>query len=180
MRRLLVGALGALLLTAGCSGDDSTPDDTIAPTTTPGSAPTPVADELALDLVAPAVAALEAQLGGPQRYFEINVQGAVVNLFVAVDDATAAQPWAYIDGALSSVAAQPAQGQTFPASSVQFDPDTLLDQVTSELPEAVARALEIVGGPDDAVQYTAVMISSGGSQILVQLAPDGTVLGVDA
>ena len=59
----------ALTLSA-CGGDG---DDNVTPV---------------LDQIAPAVAAIEAELGGPQQYFEINATPQLVNLFVAIDGAT--------------------------------------------------------------------------------------------
>ena len=51
--------------------------------------------------IAPAIAALEAELGGPQQYFEINATPQLVNLFVA-DAATAAvTPFVYVGGSLA-------------------------------------------------------------------------------
>ncbi len=55
-----------------------------------------------VDLIDDAVAALEAELGGPQRYFEINATPQLVNLFVELNDGALVQPWVYLDGELSS------------------------------------------------------------------------------
>ena len=79
-----------------------------------------------VDLIEPAIAALEAQLGLPQQYFEINATAHLVNLFVALNDGTLVQNWLYFDGELTSKPAQPAQGHTFSADTVTFDPDTVL------------------------------------------------------
>jgi hypothetical protein len=167
---VLVIACPALV---ACSGDDDTSSTTIASTVSTGDL------EIDLTLLAPAIVALEHELGGPQRYFEINVQvGGIVNLFVAGDDAVT--PWAYIAGELSSIGPQPAQGATFPADAIELDPATVMDQVRAELPGAVEQAFELVGGPGDTVRYTALMVSSGGSPILVEVAADGTIVGVDA
>jgi hypothetical protein len=167
-----------LLIAPSCSGDADT-----SVTTPAASVPPPVTgvpDELRVDLVAPAIAALEVELGGAQEYFEINVLGDIVNLFVAGAGATSVTPWAYQDGSLSSAPAQAAQGATFQGEAVAFDPEQILGEVRAQLPDAVLRALEIIGGPNASVRYTVVLVSSSGGQILAEVAADGTIIGVDA
>ena len=160
-----------------CSGGDDTSSTSVA--STPATSDPADRLEVDLTLLDAAIAALEDELGGPQRFFEINVQvGGIVNLFVAGDGTVT--PWAYIDGELSSIEPQPAEGATFPADAIELDPDTAMAQVRAELPEAVEQAFELIGGPDDTVRYTALMVSSGGSPILVEVAADGTIIGVDA
>ena len=58
-----------------------------------------------MELIHPAVAALEAKLGGPQKYLEVNASPTLVNLFVAVDNATQAVAYVYAEGKLSDAAA---------------------------------------------------------------------------
>jgi hypothetical protein len=129
----------------------------------------------ALDQVAPAVAAVELQLGGAQQYFEINATPQVVNLFVADADATAATSYAYVGGSLTETApAQPAEGNTFAASALTFDPATMLDQVAAALPESDITSFSVIGGPGGAVQYAAVVQSEAGGRLTIVLAPDGT------
>ncbi len=55
----------------------------------------------ALDQIAPAVAAVEAKLGGPQQYFEINATPQLVNLFVADAAKTTVTPYVYVGGAVA-------------------------------------------------------------------------------
>ena len=65
---MLILALGAL---AGCGGGgDDDPSGNL-----------PLVAEIAA-----AIAAVEAELGGPQEYFEINATTQLVNLFVASND----------------------------------------------------------------------------------------------
>ena len=90
-----------------------------------------------LDQIAPAVAAVEAELGGPQQYFEINATPQLVNLFVAIDGATRVAPYVYVGGELAP-AADPAgaEGPTFGSDVAAFDPGAVLDGVAAELPDA--------------------------------------------
>ncbi len=66
----------------GCGGDD---DDQ--------PAVVPVVAE-----ISPAIAAVEAELGGPQDYFEINATPQLVNVFVATDGGATATAYVYLDG----------------------------------------------------------------------------------
>jgi hypothetical protein len=152
---------------AACGGGDGDGDDDA------GTVP-------AVELVDPAVAAVESQRGGAQDYFEINVTGSTVNLFVATDGATTATAYSYLGGELLPAdAAQPASGATFRADALTFDADTVLDGVMEELDDPVIARFVIVGGPGGAVQYAATVTSAQGGQLDVLLAPDGTIQGVD-
>ena len=108
-----------------------------------------------LDQIAPAVAAVEAELGGPQQFFEINATPQLVNLFVATDGATQVTPYVYVGGELAP-AAEPAgaEGSTFGADALSFDPATMLDAVGAELPDSDVTLFSVAGGPGGAVQYT--------------------------
>ncbi len=148
----------ALTLSA-CGGDG---DDNVTPV---------------LDQIAPAVAAIEAELGGPQQYFEINATPQLVNLFVAIDGATRVAPYVYVGGELAP-AADPAgaEGPTFGSESLSFDPDAVLDAVGAELPDADVELFSIAGNP---VQYRASVQSDDGGALEVVVAADGRVLSVD-
>ncbi|TVR25008.1 MAG: hypothetical protein EA389_10095 [Ilumatobacter sp.] len=167
MRRLSI-ALFAVTIVAGgvaCGGDDDTP-----------ASPRP-----AVELIAPAVEALEAELGGPQEYFEINVDERLVNLFVAVDGGTSAVPYLYLDGEIQPPApAQPVvEGTAFDATAIEFDPDTVLDMVAADLPTATMRRFVVLVGPEGAVRYEVFVQSAQGGQLAVAVTPDGAVLGVE-
>ena len=111
-----------------------------------------------VDEVAPALAAVEAELGGPQDYFEVNATPQLVNVFVAVDDATAAVAYVYLDGELGPAAPeQPASGATFTAEAAAFDPGTVLAGIDDDLPDSDIGVFSIIGGPDGAVQFGAVV-----------------------
>jgi hypothetical protein len=126
----------------------------------------------------PAMAAVDAELGSPQRYFEVNATPQVVNLFVASAHGTTVTPYVYVGGELAP-AGRPASasGSTFAADSVAFEP-TILDAVAEELPEADLSVFTIVGGPDGAVQYSVDVQSERGGTLTVVLGPDGAVQSV--
>ena len=132
-----------------------------------------------VDLIVEAVAALEAELGGSQQYFEINATPRLVNLFVALNDAAVAQPWVYFGGVLTSQDGQPAQGNTFGADTLDFDPQAVLSGVVAELPGSVFDAFIVDGGPAGTVRYSVVVSSTAGGQLVVVVDPAGAVLSVE-
>jgi hypothetical protein len=131
--------------------------------------------------IAPAMAAVESELGGPQDFFEVNATPQLVNLFVATDDGTTATAYVFLDGELQPPAPprDVAGGATFRAEAVDFDPDTIFTGVVDELGDPAITQFVVVGGPGGAVQYSAFVTSSQGGVLDVLLGPDGTVLGVD-
>jgi len=163
----LKAVLVALLVAAsvvGCGGnDDSTGGDSF------------VAD------IRPAIAAVEEELGAGQQYFEVTASDLVTNLFVAVDDATAAIPYVYLDGELQPPAPKltGASGFTFSADAVDFDEETVLDAVSEELTESTIEAFSIEAGAGGIVRYVVSTLSPEGGRLDVTVAPDGTVLEVD-
>jgi hypothetical protein len=133
-----------------------------------------------VDQIAPAMAAVEAELGGPQQYFEVNATPSIVNLFVATDGGATVTPYAYFDGVLEPPApGGSASGETFGAAEVTFDPDAVLDQISTDLPESTVTQFVVLGGAGDAVQYEADVLSAQGGVLRVVLGPDGAVLAVD-
>jgi hypothetical protein len=162
IRRVVAIFAAALLVMAGCGGGDDGPE------------------RPALARIDPAVAAVEAKLGGPQQYFEINATPQVVNLFVADAAKTSVTAYVYVGGALAE-AGEPAgaQGNTFAASALTFDPDTILDGVTGQLPDSDIVLFTVAGGPGGAVQYTAQVRSKEGGTLDVTLDGDGAVESVD-
>jgi hypothetical protein len=133
----------------------------------------------ALDQIAPAIAAVEEQLGGPQQYFEINATPQAVNLFVADAAETTVTPYVYVGGALAeSGPPAGAEGNTFAASALTFDPETILDDVAAALKDSDIVLFTIAGGPGGAVEYTAGVQSKQGGTLEVTLGADGTVKAV--
>lgn len=157
---------------AACSGSDS------------GTTPAPEGgggDGIATQ-VAPAVAAVEAELGGPQEYFEITATSRLVNVFVALDDGTAVVPYVYFDDELQPPAPKQTGvvGQSFTADALDFDPSTILAGVADQLPTATIDALSIEGGQAGFVRYVASVRSSAGGVLDVVLTPQGAVIEVIA
>lgn len=180
----------AIVLLAGCSDDDSaavsTDEVLVAPSSSSSSASSESSASdatdglpLRVDLIAPAIAALEDELGGPQRYFEINATTALVNLFVADETSGQVVPYTYADGALTGEEPSDAQGNTFLAASLDVDPATVTAQVTAELPDSVQDAFVVEGGLDGAVRYSIVVTSVAGGQLVVVVAGDGAIVSVD-
>jgi hypothetical protein len=154
---VLVAAAPVSMVLAGCGGDDDPP--------------------LRLDRIDEAIAAVENERGGRQQYFEINATALLVNVFVASEDGVV--PYTYVDDALASQAARPAEGATFSADAVTFDADTMLDAVTDELPDATLEVFSIVARDDGQVQYGVIASSSAGGTLDITLTPDGDVVAVD-
>jgi hypothetical protein len=190
--RMRMARLGTALLlvmaTAACSDDDVSSGSTTAGSTsatTAGSGaesslPAAAAGELPIiDQIPVAVAALEQQLGGPQDYFEINATARLVNLFVALNGATVAQAWLYLDGTLTSEEGQPAGGGTFAAASATFDPDVILSRVLTDLPDITIESFYIHGDGQGNVLSGVLATSAKGGGLDVVLGADGSVKSVD-
>ena len=84
----------------------------------------------------------------------------------------------YLKGELSSVEGAPATGHTFAGSALDFDPDTVLSQVRTRLPQASLDLFFVEGGEGGAVQYSVEATSQQGGQLVVVLGPDGAVQSV--
>jgi hypothetical protein len=132
-----------------------------------------------VDEIGTAVAALETKLGGPQDFFEINATSSLVNMIVALNDGKVAQPWVYFDGELSSTEGSPASGFSFASSALDFDPDKVLGQLQTELPQSSPDLFFIEGGEGGVVRYSVAVTSQQGGQLIVVVGPDGTVQSVD-
>ena len=165
-------AVIALALTACSDGGTSSP--TTASSTAVVASGQPLVDE-----IDDAITALEAELGGPQQYFEINATSQLVNLIVALNNGQVAQPWVYLDGEVSSTEGRPASGFTFVADALDFDPETVLGNLQSELPQSSADLFFVEGGEGGIVRYSVAVTSQQGGQLVVVLGPDGAVLSVD-
>lgn len=179
MTRRIV-AVAALLLAfaligAGCSGDDD------------GSSTTTVAEggglPLRIDEMSAAVAAVEAELGGEQRYFEVNATPTLVNLFVAGTDATTATAYVYdaVNETLGDPSEpQPASGNTFTWSQADFHPANVATDALGQLPNALPRTFAVTAASADAVQYLVTLESTQGGVLDVLVDKSGTVLGAQA
>jgi hypothetical protein len=181
VRRRCVAALcvTALVVLAACSDDTSPASSVESPAADSTTAGEDIAALPIIDQIDAAVAALEAQLGGPQEYFEINATARLVNLFVALNDGAVAQPWLYLAGSLTSAEGQPASGGTFAAASLTFDPAVVLSKVQLELPDLTIESFYIHGDGQGSVLYGVLATSSKGGGLDVVLGADGTVKSVD-
>jgi hypothetical protein len=175
LRRVAAALLAGVIGLTACGDADGGDDVSTTATSTAASPVRP-----ALDQIGPAMAAVEEELGGPQQFFEVNATPQVVNVFVATDGATGVTPFVYVGGELAP-AGDPssAEGATFAADAVTFDPGTILDGLAAELPESDVVLFTILGGPGGAVQYVAGVQSSEGGVLDVTIAADGTVQEVD-
>jgi hypothetical protein len=175
---LVAAAAIVMTMSTACSGSGSTATTQTVRSSTSTSTGT-AASQPRVDLIRDAVAALEAELGSPQQYFEINATSQLVNLIVALNGATVARPWVYLDGELSSSPGSDANGNTFAASALDFDPDTVLSKLQAELPQSRADLFFVEGGAGGVVRYSVAVTSSQGGQLVVVVGPDGTVQSVD-
>jgi hypothetical protein len=159
-----LSAVLAAVLVVGCGDGDEDP---------------PAAEPLVAE-IAPAITAVETELGGPQDYFEVNATPKFVNVIVATDGGSMATAFLYLDGDLQPPAPpEAAGGETFRANDLDFDPDVILTGIADELDEPAIAQFVVVGGPGGAVQYSAFVTSAEGGVLDVLLGPDGAVLGVE-
>lgn len=179
----VVGAAAAVslaVLASGCGGSSDAPDSTepVVSATSPAveASDTPgfVSD------VAAALDAVELELGEEQEFFEVTANDQFTNIFVAVDEGTAAVAYAYVDGELQPPAPKQtgAEGLTFDRDDVDFDPDLVTSGVRADLPESDVDAISIYGDGVGATYVLAVTSPSGGFLDVV-VGPDGQVFSVD-
>jgi hypothetical protein len=178
-RALCLFAASVAALSACDGGSSAAQTTTTVSPTTPQSTLPDAGIEPRVDLIDEAVVALEGEMGAPQQYFEINASPKVVNLFVSLNNGAVVQPWVYLDGELSSQEGQPASGFTFAASALDFDPALVLSKIEGAVPGAAMSAFVVEGGEGGVVQYTVVVNSAAGGQLVAVVGPDGAVRSVD-
>lgn len=181
---LVVVVVAALV---ACSGSDDAAQSTVPPEPDESSEAdvvrTPAPDVPAPQFVRDvriAIDAVEDELGGPQEFFEVTSNSQFTNVFVAVDDATAALPYVYIDGELqpSGPKKTGAAGATFTSADVEFVDDRILSTVTADLPESGIDAISVYGDGFGAV-YVLGATSRAGGVLDIVVGPDGTIFSVD-
>ena len=146
---LLLG--GSTVASCSSSSTSSKPPVTICD---PGKSKGQAASDLpAAGDIRTAISDLDHKLGGPQRYFEVNVTARLVNLFVALNDGAVAQPWIWVNGTLTSREGQAAKGGTFTAADLTFDAKAMFNDIRSQIPEATLESMYINGDGKGNVQY---------------------------
>lgn len=128
-----------------------------------------------------AVAALEALLGGPQEYVEINADRVMVSLIVFDTDQATATAYRYRDGELAQ-ASEPfaiGGGVALRAEWIAFDPEQVLARVRTELPGSAVIGFVVLAAGEGVARYEAVVRSSQGGLLAVGLGPTGQILGVE-
>ena len=174
----LSAAVAAML---GCSDSKSSDGTNAANLTTTTGAPIPVGEApLLVEQIRPAIAAVEAELGGPQQYFEVNATPTLVNVFVAAKGATEAIAYIYQAGVLQAPA-QPesAHGPTFSSAEPSFDETTVLANVVGSLPDSTLRGFSAVGVEGGGVSYVVTVESPRGGSLEVMVGPTGAILGTN-
>ena len=171
LRSIAVGLALALALASGCTGSD---DDGATDVDSSVDAPDFVTD------VRAAIAAVEEELGEGQEFFEVTSNEQFVNVFVAVDDGTAAVPYLFVDGELEAPAPRRdgAEGFTFTADDVLFDAGAVLSGVDEELPTTSIDALSVYGDGVGAI-YVLAGSSEVGGFLDIQVSPAGDIISVD-
>ncbi|CAB4365325.1 unannotated protein [freshwater metagenome] len=169
----------AAIATVACS-DNGGSSAATSTTVAQQSAPDPSSTELpVLDQIPLAIAAIEAQLGGPQQYFEINATAKLVNLFVALNNGAIAQSWVFVGGELSAREGEAASGGTFAATGLDFDPALVFSKVREQLPGATLDSFYIHGDGQGHLLYGVLLTSAQGGGLDVVLGPKGEVKSVD-
>jgi hypothetical protein len=149
---------------AGCGGDE--------------------AEEPVLPLIGEldeAMAAVDAELGGPTAFFEVNATTTLVNLFVAAEGGTQVVPYVYVDGALREPGppGEVAGGATFVAEDVPAVDDTVVDRLLEELDAPILERFVVTGAGDGAVVLEVIVASERGGRLAVAVSPTGEILSVD-
>jgi hypothetical protein len=160
LQLVLVSSALSLAALGGCGGEDGTPEPLVG-------------------LIDDAIEATERHYGAPQKYFEISANLERVSIIVAVDGATAAEQGAYEPGGGFTIPEPvgPADGATFAATAVAFDPDRIFDGLRSELDDPVIVDFAIQGDGNGGAIYDASVASDAGGVLLVLLGPTGEILG---
>ena len=184
-RRSIAGLVACVTVAAGsvggCSDSKSSDETSAANFTSTTGAPIPAGDApLLIEQIRPAIAAVEAELGGPQQFFEVNATPTLVNLFVAAEGGTEAVAYIYQAGALQPPAEpQPASGPTFGSAELTFDETLVLANVVGSLPDSTFRVFSAVGVQGGGVSYVVTVESTLGGSLEVTVGPTGAILGTN-
>lgn len=148
-------------------------------------------ENLAVDSIDDAIAAVDAHFGGPADFYEINATADGVNMFVATsldgaDSGVVQARYTSAKGLVVSDETLPSDGVTFSGAEVEFDPRTIIERAVGQLSSARPRAFIITAASGTAgvsstvgVQYRLIMESQRGGRLVVFLGSDGSILGSD-
>jgi hypothetical protein len=150
--------VGAALVLAGCAASE--PDGPL------------------VDRVDDALAAVEASYGEPQSYVEVTATADVVSVIVLGDGPAEQLFWTPDGGLTDPVEIGSLDRPTFGADAVDFDPDRILDRLRAELPESEIVDVAVTADGAGGAIFDARLQSSQGGTLLVLLAGDGRILGV--
>ena len=118
-------------------------------------------------------------MGGDIEFFEINAVPHAVNVFVALNGATVAQQYVYVDGVLSAGQGQSASGGTFTADQLAFDPTTVFSTIRGQLPETILQTFYVNGDGQGNVKYAVLAVAQCGGALDIVVGPDGEIISVD-
>ncbi len=182
-RWLSFGTLLVLTSVVGCSNDGDETSGSNGSSDGVESGVVEADDDLQALAVAlrDAATAVDAELGAPQSFFELTATPKLTNVFVAIDEATAAVPYVFIDGVLEPPAPtiDGVTGYTFEADALTFDETVLLGRIADELPSAIIESVSVEGGPGGAVRYVVSARSDDGGLLEVIVGPTGAILSAD-
>lgn len=180
MGRLSFGSLAVVvaLLIGGCGSDEPERDASLI--AEPGVDVEPTEAPAYVDDVLAAIDAVEAELGGPQEFFEVTANAQFTNVFVAVEGGAAVVPYLFVDGELQPPAPQVdgASGETFSRDDVDFDPDRVVGVAQAQLSDSTIDSLSVYGTGIGATYLLSATSGSGGILDIV-VGPDGSVFSVD-
>ena len=131
-----------------------------------------------VDEIQEAVKFVEQQLGGPQRYSEVNATQTEVNVFVVLASG-AESDYVVRNGAVEPpIGDATYTGPTFAASDLTFAP-TVLDRVARGISDAELVAFSITPRDGGGVDYIVTLTAPSG-EFRVLVAADGAVLATSA
>jgi len=136
-----------------------------------------------------AVADLEEEVGSDLEYFEISADLGGVTLILAETAVESsgetlgmfATTYRWEKGEITTDGETlPAEGATFQASAIDLDPETLFERIDAELSVPVIADVAIQGTGTGSTVIDATVVNDKGGTLLVLLAGDGRILGVQA
>lgn len=182
MRRALAVAVPFALALAGCSGggdDAEVPEPAALPENEALCLDGDRSDRPVVDWIEPAIELAVDRYGDPE-FFEISADRQRVSVIVSVDGTAEQLFYCAAAGYVPPSSLGEAQGSTFPPDAVDFDVDSIFDEIDDELDDPEIGDFAIVGDGAGGAAYDASVQSDVGGVLLVRLAADGTVLGAQA